>query len=100
LTNPNNWWPIEQDLLDDNYAFEIPDDQIPYRVQLKTGELYRGGTLSKYNEIKGFTNRAVDGGAASILDLPLDYSRTLKSLEIVAETNDVVVGLMAATLLR
>ena len=100
LSNPNNWWPIEQDLLDDNYAFEIADDQIPYRIRLKTGELYKGGTRDRYTEIKGYTNRAVDGGAATILDIPLDYSKTLKSLEIVAEANDVVVGLMAATLLR
>lgn len=99
LKNPTNWWPIEQDYLDDNYAFEIPDEDIPYRVKLKTGELYKGGELGKYTEIKGYTTRAVDGGAATILDLPLDSSKTLKSLQLIAETNDVVVGLIAATLL-
>lgn len=98
LKNPTNWWPIEQDYLDDNYAFEIPDEDIPYRVKLKTGELYKGGELQKYTEIKGYTSRAVDGGAATILDLPLDGSKTLKSLQLIAETNDVVVGLIAATL--
>ncbi len=98
LKNPTNWWPIEQDYLDDNYAFEIPDDEIPYRVQLKTGELYKGGELPKYTEIKGYTNRAVDGGAATILDLPLDSSKTLRSLQLVSETNDVVVGIIALTL--
>ena len=99
LKNPSNWWPIEQDYLDDNYAFEIPDEEIPYRVQLKTGALYKGGTLSKYSSIKGYTDRAVEGGAATILDLPLDSRKTLKSLQLITEANDVVVGLMAATLL-
>lgn len=99
LKNPTNWWPIEQDYLDDNYAFEIPDADIPYRVALKTGELYRGGEREGYTEIKGYTTRAVDGGAATILDLPLDNSKNLKSLQLIAETNDVVVGLIAATLL-
>lgn len=98
LKNPTNWWPIEQDYLDDDYAFEIPDEEIPYRVQLKTGELYKGGKLPRYTEIKGFTNRGVDGGAATILDLPLDSSKTLKSLQLVTETNDVVVGIIAVTL--
>ncbi|NGM64575.1 DUF4450 domain-containing protein [Sphingobacterium sp. SGR-19] len=98
LKNPTNWWPIEQDYLDDNYAFEIPDEEIPYRIRLKTGELYKGGELPNYTEIKGYTNRAVDGGAATILDLPLDSSKTLKSLQLVSETNDVVVGIIAVTL--
>ncbi|PRD54814.1 glycogen debranching protein [Sphingobacterium gobiense] len=99
LKNPTNWWPIEQDYLDDNYAFEIPDQAIPYRVELKTGAVYKGGELPRYTEIKGFTNRAVDGGAATIVDLPLNSSKALKSLQLVTETNDVVIGLIAATLL-
>ncbi|MCA5003859.1 DUF4450 domain-containing protein [Sphingobacterium bovistauri] len=100
LKNPSNWWPIEQDFLDDNYAFEIPDDQIPYRIKLKSGELYKGGSLQKYDDIKGYSSRAIDGGAATLLDLPLDNSKTLKSLQMITETNDVVVGLMALTLLK
>ncbi|TYP98419.1 uncharacterized protein DUF4450 [Sphingobacterium allocomposti] len=100
LKNPVNWWPIEQDYLDDNYAFEIADDLIPYRIKLKTGELYRGGALKQYSEIKGFSTRAVDGGAATLVDLPLDGTKELSSLTVLAEANDVVVGLIAATLLR
>jgi len=99
LKNPTNWWPIEQDYLDDNYAFEIPDAEIPYRIALKTGELYRGGELKKYTEIKGLNHRGVEGGAATLLDLPLDGSKNLKALQLIAETNDVVVGLIAATFL-
>lgn len=100
LKNPINWWPIEQDLLDDNFAFEIPDDKIPYRVQLKTGELYKGGTLSKYSSIKGFSDRQIDGGAATILDLPIDSNKELKSIKLTAVSNDVVIGMMSATVLR
>ncbi|MDQ0065070.1 DUF4450 domain-containing protein [Chryseobacterium lathyri] len=100
LKNPVNWWPIEQDLFDDNFAFEIPDDKIPYRVQLKTGELYKGGSLTKYAEIKGVSNRAVEGGAATILDLPIDPNRELKSIKLTAVSNDVVIGLMSATVLK
>lgn len=100
LKNPVNWWPIEQDLFDDNFAFEIPDDKIPYRVKLKTGELYKGGTLSKYSSIKGFTDRQMDGGAATILDLPIDPNKELKSIKLTAVSNDVVIGMMSATVLK
>lgn len=100
LKNPTNWWPIEQDLIDDNFAFEIPNDKIPYRVKLKTGELYKGGTLSKYSSIKGFTDRQVDCGAATILDLPIDPNKELKSIKLTAVSNDVVIGVMSATVLR
>lgn len=99
LKNPTNWWPIEQDLFDDNFAFEIPDDKIPYRVKLKTGELYKG-TLRQYSSIKGFTDRQVDGGAATILDLPIDENKELKSIKLTAVSNDVVIGMMSATVLR
>ncbi len=100
LKNPTNWWPIEQDLFDDNFAFEIPDDKIPYRVQLKTGELYKGGTLKKYSGIKGFTDRAVEGGAATILDLPINPNKELKSIQLTAVSNDVVIGIMSVTVLK
>lgn len=100
LKNPINWWPIEQDLFDDNYAFEIPYDKIPYRVKLKTGELYKGGSLNKYSGIKGFTDRAVEGGAATILDLPIDPNKELKTIQLTAVSNDVVIGMMSATVLK
>ncbi|WP_027378958.1 DUF4450 domain-containing protein [Chryseobacterium daeguense] len=100
LKNPINWWPIEQDLLDDNFAFEIPDDKIPYRVQLKTGELYKGGTLSRYSEIKGVSSRAVDGGAATILDMTIDPNKELKTIKLTAVSNDIVIGMMSATVLK
>ncbi|GEN75280.1 DUF4450 domain-containing protein [Chryseobacterium hagamense] len=100
LKNPVSWWPIEQDLLDDNFAFEIPDDKIPYRVKLKTAEVYKGGTLNQYSSIKGFTDRQVDGGAATILDVPIDPEKELKSVKLTAVSNDVVIGMMSATVLK
>jgi hypothetical protein len=43
---------------------------------------------------------AVPGGAATILDLVLDPQKELQSLTVRALANDVVIGLMAATLQR
>jgi hypothetical protein len=42
----------------------------------------------------------VPGGAATVLDLPLDPAKTLQSLTVRALANQVVVGLMAVTLKR
>jgi hypothetical protein len=100
LINPINWWPIEQDYLDDNHAFELPDERVPYRISLKSGELYKGGTWSHYTDIKGYSNRAIDGGAASLLDLPLNNKKKLQSVELIAVANDAVIGLIGLTLMR
>ncbi|PUV23608.1 DUF4450 domain-containing protein [Sphingobacterium athyrii] len=100
LVNPINWWPIEQDYLDDNYAFEIPDERVPYRISLQSGALYKGGTWKHYTEIKGYSNRAIDGGAATLLDLPLNRKKKLQSLELIAVANDAVIGLISLTLMR
>ncbi|HWV73417.1 MAG TPA: DUF4450 domain-containing protein [Pseudosphingobacterium sp.] len=98
LKNPDNWWPIEQDYEDDGFAFRLPRVK-PYRIYLKTGEIKRGGE-GEYQEIKGFTKRAIDGGAATVLYLALDPKKVLKSLELRTLANDVVVGLMGVTLER
>jgi hypothetical protein len=42
----------------------------------------------------------VEGGAATVLDVPLDNSKELKSLTVRALANEVVIGLMSATLAR
>lgn len=96
LRNPDNWWPIEQDYEDDGYAFALPAEK-PYRLHLKTGRILRGGEGS-YHEIKGFTTRAIAGGAATLLDLTLDPAKELKALELRTIANDVVIGLMGMTL--
>ncbi|MHC0442473.1 DUF4450 domain-containing protein [Flavobacterium sp. 3-210] len=97
LKNPENWWPIEQDYFVDGLAFTT-DAPKPPRVYLKTGEISRDFT--DFTVIKGFTNYGVDGGAGTILDLPLDKNKTLKNMTLKTIANDVVIGLMSVTLIR
>jgi hypothetical protein len=95
LRNPDNWWPIEQDLLNDGFAFQTGAPQ-PLRVHLKTGLMRHD--FSQFTSIKGFSTRTVDGGAATVLEMPLDPTKKLKSLTVKALANDVVIGLMSVTL--
>jgi hypothetical protein len=97
LKNPENWWPIEQDYFIDGLAFTTNAPKPP-RVYFKTGEISRDFTAFK--TIKGFTSYGVDGGAGTILDMPLDKNKTLKSLTLRTVANDVVIGLMSVTLMR
>ncbi|UOG73283.1 DUF4450 domain-containing protein [Hymenobacter tibetensis] len=97
LRNPDNWAPIEQDYLQDDFAFTTGAPK-PFRVHLKTGLITRD--FKQYTSIKGFSTRAIDGGAANILDLPLNPKKKLKSLTLKALSNDVVIGLMSVTLVR
>jgi hypothetical protein len=97
LRNPENWWPIEQDYLNDGFAFQTGAPQ-PLRVHLKTGLITR--EFNQYTSIKGFSTRAIDGGAATVLDLPLNPKKKLRSLTVRALANDVVIGLMSVTLAR
>jgi hypothetical protein len=97
LRNPDTWWPIEQDYQDDGFAFRLGAPK-PYRVHLKTGLITRDFT--QYTTIKGYSTRAIDGGAATVLELPLDPHKKLKSLTVQALANDVVIGLMSVTLGR
>ena len=74
------------------------DKPKPIRVHLKTGEVLEN---FNYSDIKGFAyDSYIPGGAATVLDLPLDPSKQLKSLEVRALANDVVIGLMSVTLVR
>lgn len=97
LRNPENWWPIEQDYYTDGYAFTT-SAPAPLRLYLKTGRI--GTAAPEYTTIKGFSNRAIDGGAATILDMPLNNDKDLKSISVHALANDVVIGLMSVTLVR
>ncbi|HEY6955641.1 MAG TPA: DUF4450 domain-containing protein, partial [Flavisolibacter sp.] len=97
LRNPENWWPIEQDYYEDGFAFTTSAPK-PLRVYLKTGEDTR--SFDHFTTIKGFSNRGIDGGAATVLDMPLNPSKQLKALHLEAVTNDVVIGLMSVTLAR
>lgn len=97
LVNPETWMPIEQDLYLDGYAFQSKDPR-PYRVALKTGKVSRTfDDEIKQDEVYG---RRIDGGAGVILDIPLDKNKGLKSIEVKAIANEVIIGLMSVTLVR
>jgi hypothetical protein len=93
LRNPETWWPIDQDYAIDDFAFRL--GTVPPRIDLKTGTI-RIRTLA---DARG-KGRTVDGGAATVLDLPLDRSKQLRSITLRAVANEVVLGLMGITLVR
>ena len=90
LANPTTWWPIEQDYVIDDYQFPRPGP-VPPRVDLQTAAV-------RFPEIG--VERSFRGGAATVLDLPLNPAKELKSLTVRTLTNEVVIGLMSATLAR
>ncbi len=94
LHNPTNWWPIDQDYFIDDYQFHRPEP-IPWRVDLQTGSV-------RQLEVETFKGRGgkVPGGAATVLELQLDPTRELEALTLRAIANEVVIGLMGATLVR
>jgi len=94
LRNPANWWPIDQDYYIDDFAFARPEP-LPVRVDLKTGKI----RVLEMNSFKG-TGGKISGGAATVLDLPLDATKELKSLTVRTLANEVVIGLMSVTLER
>lgn len=89
LYNPTSWWPIEQDYLIDDYQFRSPGER-PLRVDLKTGIV-----RSPVGD-----GEVIDGGAATVLGLPLDPARPLRSVTIRAIAQEVVIGTLAMTLVR
>jgi Domain of unknown function (DUF4450) len=94
LRNPVNWWPIDQDYFIDDYQFRR-DEPIPPRVNLQSGTVRMPGI----EEFKG-SGGVIPGGAATVLDLPLDAAKELRSLRVAALANEVVIGLLAVTLER
>ena len=42
----------------------------------------------------------IDGGAATVLDMPLDKNKILKEIKLQTIANNVVIGLMSVTLVR
>ena len=97
LVNPDNWAPIEQDFYFDGLAF-TNDTPRPYRVALASGLVSRN--LERDLHLKGFNDRRIPGGAATLLYLPLDKQKTLRSLTLETVSNEVVIGLMGATLVE
>jgi hypothetical protein len=94
LNNPTNWWPIDQDYLIDDFAFRRPEP-LPIRIDLETGKV----RILDMSSFKGQGGK-IRGGAATVLTMPLDSSKALKSLTVKALANDVVIGLMSLTLGR
>jgi len=89
-----NWWPIDQDYFIDDFQFRRPEP-VPIRVNLKTGSI-------RVIEIAEFKGRGgtVSGGAATVLQVSLQSGKELKSMSLRAIANEVVIGLMSATLGR
>lgn len=106
LLNPINWCSIEQDYYRDDRAFWT-SPKIPYRVLLRDGTVARDVdvdfTQAEENgqlyDVAKVTDKGIPGGAAQILKMPLDPGRELSSLTLRTLSNDVVIGLMAVTLL-
>lgn len=94
LRNPETWWPIDQDYYTDGFAFSLKLPR-PIRIHLSTGKIINSNA-SKAN----YNGKKIPGGAATILDLPLNPSKNLKSFTLKTISNDVVIGLMSMTLLR
>ncbi len=94
LNNPVNWWPIDQDYFIDDFGFRRME-AIPPRVYLKTGNV-RVLDVDAFKGLGGL----VPGGAATVLDLPLDSSKELKAVTVRTLANEVVVGVMGITLVR
>jgi hypothetical protein len=95
LKNPENWWPIEQDYYRDGYAFNT-GAAYPVRVHLKTGKVVSAEDGSD----QLFNGKNIDGGAATLLDIPLRADKILQSLTVQTLAGDVVIGLMGITLVR
>ena len=106
LTPPVNWCPIEQDFLENATAFPQPQLR-PYRIGLASGKvsrhLFRDLHLEANRnmaDVPGFKKAVaeIDGGAAILLDMPLDEKKKLRRLTLRTLSNEVVVGLMGITL--
>lgn len=106
LVPPVNWCPIEQDFVENAVAFAMPAVR-PYRIGLNTGivsrHLFRdshyqeAATAGDLPDMK-LAMCALPGGAATMLDMPLNAKKKLRSLTLCALSNEVVVGLMGVTL--
>jgi len=96
LILPDNLLPLNQDIFIDGWAFDSFQPR-PWRIRLKTGDVskYHAGELGKT-----ITNDPIwiDGGMATMLDLPLDREKELESLSLETIANEVIIGLMGITL--
>ncbi len=110
LINPESWIPIEQDFYDDGLAFRLKAKR-PYRLHLKTGLVSRTLSAELGRDVQdaahsvdlnstGIFGNVLEGGAATLYDLPLDGKKELEHLQVEALSNDVIIGLLGVTLQR
>lgn len=101
IVNPDTWAPVEQITYHDGHAFRAPFDR-QHAEFLPLERLHLGsGTMSRYLDrrfgIEGVGARYIEGGAAVVLQMPVDPAKELAELELETLSNDVVIGLMAVT---
>jgi hypothetical protein len=94
LRNPETWWPIEQDYMIDDYMFSS-NAPLPPRIDLATGQ-------TRILDIASFKGkgRDIEGGAATVLYLPLDPEKLLTSLRFEVSLYPIVAALLSVTLVR
>ena len=101
IVNPDTWAPVEQIAYHDGHAFRAPFDRqhaefLPLeRLHLGSGKMSR--YLDRQFGIEGVGARYIEGGAAVVLQMPVDPAKELAELELETLSNDVVIGLMAVT---
>jgi hypothetical protein len=97
LRNPETWYPIEQDYYTDGYAFHF-DAPRPQRLYLITAK-FTFGNNSVHPDFQ-YNAGQIEGGAAIILDFPLNPSKLVRNFLLRTTANDIVVGLMSLTLAK
>lgn len=93
LQNPDSWCPIEQDYYDDGRAFRL--NRRPWRIGLATGIVSRHP--GRHPGIDGPDGREIPGGAAMMIDMPVDSNRAITAVTVLPLAPDIVVGLIAVT---
>lgn len=98
LVNPDNIQPLSQAIYTDGYAFRAKMP-MPYRISLKTGRVtddpFRDFSLKMINGPV-----YVDGGMATMVDMVLDPDKELDHFVLRIKANEVIIGIMAVTLMR
>lgn len=100
LRSPQQWWPVEQDYLVDDYLFRLdvggePEKPLPLRVDLLTAQARQ---LIR-SELRG-KGGPIEGGSAFVVQIELDSQRELSELMIRCELYGVVAGLLGVSLGR
>jgi len=98
LILPESLLPLDQDIYTDGFAFRLKTPR-PYRIRLKTGSISRN-PAAELKLRQGNGPILIDGGLATMSELKLNPDKELKSLELRTVANEVIIGLMSATLCR